>query len=579
MLPPTTTIRICRKISTHPPAIVLQQIDMRPILAALVSFALCAGPLWPQDDKSLEVVGKIKTEAFDHSQVMDTLENLTDLYGPRLTASPEFQQAADWAMGRLKEYGVTNVHGEPWGPFGRSWSLESYECDMTAPRFSHLVAAPLAWGEPTKGVKSGDVIYTPIHPPENRFDMKKQEAALDQYQTEWKGKLKGKIVLVTDVQQPKPSTKPLFRRYTDAELTEIAEAPEPSIKRNLSLDELKVPENQEEAYKYLSSLPDSVMDKMYDRFDELRAKQAKFFHDEGVVGIIRGDNRAHNGLIFGEAAGPFHAKSPMAPPTFIVTEEQYSRITRLIDRKQPVSMRLDLQAKVGDRDVDGLNLVGEIPGQKKPDEIVMIGAHFDSWHTGTGATDNGAGSAVMMEVMRILKTLNLPMDRTVRIGLWSGEEQGLYGSKAYVKQHFGDPDTMEIKPEQAKLDAYLNLDNGSGKIRGVYLQGNDAARPLFEKMMGPFHDMGARTTTLKNTGGTDHLSFDAVGLPGFQFIQDPLDYFMVTHHSDMDTYTHAIPEDLMQASAIIATMVYEIANRPEMFPRKSLPAAAKKPGA
>lgn len=224
--------------------------------------------------------------------------------------------------------------------------------------------------------------------------------------------------------------------------------------------------------------------------------------------------------------------------------------------------------------MDGLNIIGEIPGTKKPDEVVMIGAHFDSWHSGTGATDNGAGSAVMLEVMRILKTLNLPMDRTVRIGLWSGEEQGLFGSKAYVKQHFADPKTMQLKPEHAKLDAYLNLDNGSGKIRGVYLEGNDAARPLFEGMFQPFRDLGVTTLTLKHTGGTDHLSFDDVGLPGFQFIQDPLDYGTVAHHSDMDTYSHAVPEDLMQASAVIATLVYDIANHDEMFPRKALSTTA-----
>ena len=203
---------------------------MRVTIAVLVSFAFCTS-LWPQEDKSLEVVGKIKAEAFDRSQVMDTLENLTDLYGPRLTASPEFQQAADWAMGRLKEYGVANVHGETWGPFGRSWSLENYELDMTAPRFSHLVAAPLAWSEPTRGLKNADVIYAPMHPPDNRFDMKKQEEAFQQYETEWKGKLKGKAVMVTEIKEPKPSTKPLFQRYTDAELAEIAEAPDPSIKQ------------------------------------------------------------------------------------------------------------------------------------------------------------------------------------------------------------------------------------------------------------------------------------------------------------------------------------------------------------
>jgi Zn-dependent M28 family amino/carboxypeptidase len=205
----------------------------------------------------------------------------------------------------------------------------------------------------------------------------------------------------------------------------------------------------------------------------------------------------------------------------------------------------------------------------------MIGAHFDSWHTGTGATDNGAGSAVMMEVMRVLKTLNLKMDRTVRIGLWSGEEQGLYGSTAYVKEHFGEPERMQLTSQHAKLDVYFNLDNGSGKIRGIYLQGNDAERPIFEQWFAPFRDLGAGTISIRDTGGTDHLSFDAVGLPGFQFIQDPLAYSTINHHSDMDVYDHAQGPDLMQASAIIASFVYNAANRAEMMPRKPLPAAVR----
>ncbi len=543
---------------------------MRPFLATLVATALLITPVLAEQDNSLEVVAKIKNEAFANSQVMDTLQNLTDLYGPRLTASPEFQQAADWAMGRLKEYGVANVHSEPWGPFGKSWSLQTYTLEMTAPRYSHLVAAPLAWSSPTNGIQTGEVLFAPMIQAANRFDIGKRRDALHEYENKWRGKLKGKIVLISEPRQPKPSTSPLFKRYTDAELAEIAQAPEPSIRRNISLDQLKFPSEQEEAYKYFASLPPAVLDEFYDRFEELNDEQGKFFHDEGVIGVIRDDQRAHNGLIFGEAAGPH--KGALAPPTFIVTEEQYSRMTRLIDHKQPVTLRMSVDAKVGEKDIDGLDLIGEIPGQSKPDQIVMIGAHFDSWHTGTGATDNGAGSAVMIEVMRILKALDLKMDRTVRIGLWSGEEQGLYGSRAYVKAHFGDPKTMELKHgEWDKFDAYLNLDNGSGKIRGVYLQGNDAARPWFQKMLEPYHDMGASTLTLKNTGGTDHLSFDAVGLPGFQFIQDPLDYGTVTHHSDMDTYSHAIPEDLMQASAVIATMVYDVANNPQQFPRKPLP--------
>ena len=550
----------------------LKQSDMRASGVALWALALLVVPAWSQDDKSLEVVGKIKAEAFDRSQVMETLEYLTDQYGPRLTASPEFQQAADWALGRMKGYGLSNVHAEPWGPFGRSWSLQDAALDMMSPRYSHLVSAPLAWSSPTQGAQTADVVYAPIHLPGNRFDLDKSKAAFKEYQAEWKGKLRSKIVLITEAKAPKPSTNPLFRRYTAAELAELAQAPTPAVKRDISPDEIKFPSDEDEAMKYRMSLPSKTMEAFYDRYDEMIDQRATFFHNEGVTGIIRADARAHNGLLFAEAAGPHDTKSPMAAPTFILPEEQYSRITRLLERKQTVSVRMNVQAKVGDRDIDSLNLIGEIPGQKKPDEVVMIGAHFDSWHTGTGATDNGAGSAVMIEVMRILKTLNVPLDRTVRIGLWSGEEQGLYGSKAYVKAHFGDPNTMQLKPEQAKLDAYLNLDNGSGKIRGVYLQGNDAARPLFEKWLVPFHDLGATTLTLKNTGGTDHLSFDAVGLPGFQFIQDPLDYGTVTHHSDMDTFTHAIPEDLMQASAIIATLVYDIANRDEMFPRKPLPA-------
>ncbi len=540
----------------------------------LLSLVLCLSPALAED-KTLDVIHKIKTEAFDNSKVMDQLFYLSDVYGPRLTGSPEFEQAADWAMSRLKEYGVTNVHAEKWGPFGRSWSLQTYTLEMTTPRYSHLVAAPLAWSAPTNGSQTGEVLYAPIHV-ENRYDLSESRKAFEQYKTEWQGKLKGKIVLVSETRQPKPTLQPLFRRYTDAELAAIAQAPEPAIRRNIPISELKIPSDLDEARKYFSSLPNSTVDEFFDRLLALTEEEGRFFHDEGVVGVVRADDRAHNGLIFAEQAGSHKSSDPLAPPTFVVTQEQYSRMTRLIEKKQTVSMRMNLEAKVSDSDVDGLNIIGEIPGQKKRDQVVMIGAHFDSWHSGTGATDNGAGSAVMIEVMRILKALNLRMDRTVRIGLWSGEEEGLYGSKAYVKAHFADPATMQLKPEHAKLDAYLNLDNGSGKIRGVYLEGNDSARPLFERFMQPFHDLGVTTTTLKHTGGTDHLSFDDAGLPGFQFIQDPLDYSTVTHHSDMDTYSHAVPEDLMQASAVIATLVYDIANQDEEMPRKPLPVNSAK---
>jgi Zn-dependent M28 family amino/carboxypeptidase len=276
-------------------------------------------------------------------------------------------------------------------------------------------------------------------------------------------------------------------------------------------------------------------------------------------------------MVFAESSGSPLAKYPLPVAQFKVTEEHYNRLARLLEMKEPVKVRLDLDAVAGTQDLNTLNIVGELPGAAKRDEVVMIGAHFDSWHGGTGATDNAAGSAVMIEVMRILATVKPKLDRTVRIALWGSEEEGLLGSKAYVKEHFGDPSKGLVTAQHAKLDVYFNLDNGSGKIRGVYLQGHDAARPILEKWMAPFRDMGVTTLSIRDTGGTDHLSFDAVGLPGFQFIQDPLDYSTVTHHSSMDTYDHLMPADLMQASAVIASMVYDAANAPEMFPRKPLP--------
>jgi carboxypeptidase Q len=533
-------------------------------LAVMLGVPAC---LLAQNHNDLVVVHRIKVEAFDHSKVMDHLANLSDLYGPRLTASPEWEQAAQWAMNELKSYGLANVHEEKWGPFGRSWSIESYNLDMLSPRYSHLVAAPLAWSSPTHGVERGEVLYAPFHL-EHWYDVKKTREELARYEDKWRGKLKGKIVLLSDARRPTPSTHPVFVRYTAEQLAEIAKAPAPTILRNITADQIEIPDDPEEVEKYFQTLPNSLIDELFDRYDDLLADLGAFFAQEGVMGLVKADRRSQNGIINAEAAGSFTTKKPMAPPTFIVTEEQYTRIQRLVEKRQAVSVEMDLKARYSQGDVDGANIIGEIPGQKKPDEVVMVGAHFDSWHSGTGATDNGAGSAVMIEVMRILKALNLPMDRTVRIGLWSGEEQGLFGSRAYVKAHFADVKTGEVKPEQEKFDTYLNLDNGSGKIRGVYLEGNDAMRPLFEEWFAPFHDMDVTTISLKHTGGTDHLSFDDAGLPAFQFIQDPLDYGSLTHHSDLDTYSHAVPEDLMQASAVIAALAYDIANRAEMSPRK-----------
>jgi Zn-dependent M28 family amino/carboxypeptidase len=254
-----------------------------------------------------------------------------------------------------------------------------------------------------------------------------------------------------------------------------------------------------------------------------------------------------------------------------LTAEHYNRICRLMEHKIPVKLEFEIQAQFVDDRTDSVNVIGEIEGGRKRNEIVMVGAHLDSWQGGTGATDNAAGSAVMMEVMRILKALNLKMDRTVRLALWSGEEEGLLGSKAYVKEHFGDPETMKLGSEHARLSGYFNVDNGTGKLRGVYIQGNEMMRPVFESWFAPFRDLGAGTISIRNTSGTDHLSFDAVGLPGFQFIQDPIEYNSRTHHSNMDVYDRLQAGDLMQASAIVASFVYNTATREEMLPRKPLP--------
>jgi hypothetical protein len=538
--------------------------------AILVFLAL---PVLPQERVDLGIVDRIKAEAFERSKVMETLRNLTDVHGPRLTGSPEFEDAARWTMGELNGYGLEKVHLEKWGPFGRAWSLEQSSLELVEPRYSQLTAVPLAWSASTNGPVTGELVLAPLHG-SFRDGPKKSSEALRAYRAKWGGKLRGKIVLLSDPKVPAPQSNPQFRRYTAAELTDMTNAPVPAAKLAAKkLDELEWPEDPAEIGKFFASLPNALMEQLYDLYDDQVAERGEFLAKEGVAGVLLEDERAHEGMLFSEAAGGFKASNTAAPPTFVVTAEQYNRIARLMEKKSPARVRLNLKATTSDRDVDGLNIIGEIPGGDRKDEIVMVGAHFDSWHSGTGATDNGAGSAVMIEVMRILKALNLKLDRTVRIGLWGGEEQGLFGSRAYVKEHFADPKTMRVTAEHGKLSGYFNLDNGSGKIRGVYLQGHEAMRPIFESWLAPFRDLGVTTVSIRNTGGTDHLSFAAVGLPGFQFIQDPLDYGTITHHSDMDTWDHAVPEDLMQASAVIATLVYETATRKEMLPRRELPKA------
>jgi carboxypeptidase Q len=533
----------------------------------LLLCALLIAPLCAQDRSDLALVGKIKTEAFDNSQVMDTLGYLTDVYGPRLTASPELLQAANWVVQRLQSYGLENVHLEKWGPFGRSWSLKQASLEMLEPRYASLDAQPLAWSDRTQGPASGEAIFAPFGNGRTSRDPKKVEEDLNRYMAAWKGKLKGKVVLLSPNRDPRPESQAPFERYTDKELADLAAAPAPM---RITHD-LKFPDDPDEEARFYQSLPETIRDQMSLERQHLTTKRAQFLRDEGVVAVLTTGDTSHDGLVFAQSAGSYDAKDGLAAPSFAVSNEQYARMVRLLDKKIPVKLRVNLDMEASASNVESWNVSGEIPGGAKKDEIVAIGAHLDSWHSGTGATDNAAGSAVMMEVTRILKALNLKLDRTVRIVLWTGEEQGLLGSKAYVKEHLGDPETMKLTAAHAKFSGYFNLDNGSGKIRGVYLQNNDAMRPIFEQWLAPFRDQGVSAISIRNTGGTDHLSFDAVGLPGFQFIQDPLAYETVTHHSNMDTLDHTQAPDLMQAAAVIATVVYNAANRAEMLPRKALP--------
>lgn len=512
----------------------------------LLAFGLLA---YAQEKANLYVVHQIKQEALENSKVMDHLFWLTDVNGPRLTNSPGYDKAAEWIRKSLNEYGITDVSFEKWGPFGRGWSYSRFAAHMIEPAYSPLIGYPNAWTGGTQGPVQGEVMMAAI----------RSEADLPK----WKGKLKGKIVIMDPERNVDLHTTARGRRYADADLATESMAPDPAPTGVFGLRGAPAgrggpvgPDGRPLGREALRAW---------------RAKLHQFLLDEGVIGVLMPGTRGEGGTVFGGTGGSQDTKSPIPPPMISLTVEHYNRIVRLLAHKVPVKVEFDVQAEFATKSEDTYNVIAEIKGSKRPEEVVMVGAHLDSWHGATGATDNAAGCAVAMETLRILKALNLKPDRTIRMALWSGEEQGLFGSKAYVKEHFGDPATMQLKPEHAKLQAYFNLDNGGGKIRGVYLQGNDMLRPIFEAWLAPFKDYGATTLTIRNTGSTDHVSFNALGLPGFQFIQDPLEYSTTTHHSNMDVYDYVPKSDLMQASAILASFVYHAATRDEMLPRKPLP--------
>jgi carboxypeptidase Q len=499
------------------------------VIALVLCLPIVAGT---QEEKvDLSVVNRIKAEAFENSKVMDHLFYLTDVYGPRVADSPNYFNAAAWAVKQLKEWGLEDASLEKWGTFGRSWSWTRFEANMTEPQQTSLIGVPLAWSPGTPGPVSGEAILAPMR---NVEDGEK-----------FKGKLKGKIVLIAEPSEIKPHFEADARRLTDSDLAARVLAPDPADERHRG--------------------PRSPQAR------EAHNKLIEFLKDQHVLAVVTPGSGGDDGTIFTVPAGSRELKDPVPPISFALAAEHYNRIARLLERKIPVKLEVNIHAEIIEHPPEGANVVADLPGGSKSGEIVMLGAHLDSWQAGTGATDNAAGCAVVLEAVRILSALKLKMDRTVRVALWDAEEEGIIGSREYVKVHFADRETMQTKPEYARLSGYFNFDNGTGRIRGVNLQGNDMMRPVFDAWLAPFHDLGATAVTIRNTGGTDHLSFDAVGLPGFQFVQDPLDYFSRTHHSNMDVYDRVQKGDLMQAAAIMASFVYNAATRPEMLPRKPMP--------
>ncbi|HEX9723859.1 MAG TPA: M28 family peptidase [Vicinamibacteria bacterium] len=534
------------------------------LLVALASNALA------QDEPDYGAIYRIKQEAFEKSQLADTLFYLTDVHGPRLTGSPGYKAAAEWAIDKLRAWGLTDPRLETWGQFGRGWSYSRLSIHMLEPVATPLHGVPIAWCSGTDGPVTAETVAAPFESV-RRADPDELATAIENYAKENRGKLKGKIVLISPLIELEPPTEPATDRLDAAELESLSEAPEPMALPPFEWPMKEMPSDPAVIDRLYEEAPVTLSSTYWTYVREIRQRLTAFLLDEGVTAVVMADSRGDGAILFAEGSSAYKPEAPVPPPTLMIEPEQYNRIVRLVKKSFPVRLEIDLAARFHDESLDGTNVIAEIPGGRRSDEIVMMGAHFDSWHAGTGATDNAAGSAVVLEVARILRTLSLPMDRTVRLALWDGEEQGLYGSRAYVKNQFADPITMELKPEHSKLAAYFNLDNGSGKIRGIYLQKNDLVRPIFKAWLAPFADLGASTIAIRNTTGTDHQSFDEVGLPGFQFIQDPLDYESRTHHSHIDVYDHIATSDLMQAAAILASFVYHAANREEMLPRKPLP--------
>ncbi|UYQ95040.1 M20/M25/M40 family metallo-hydrolase [Chitinophaga horti] len=495
-----------------------------------------------QDQPDAAIMKKIREEGLERSQVMDIAFRLTDVSGPRLTNSPGYKRAADYATKQLTQWGLQNARLEPWGEFGKGWELSKSYLALTAPYYRPLIAFPLTWTAGTKGLRSAQVLLI--------------TGSDSAYIASLKGKLKGKILITDRADEYKQSFKPDANRFTDEQLQAMQDPASVRVVRGDTAARRRELEQARAQYRTTVIITPALR---------------KMAAAEGALAILVTGGRNHDGTIFVQGGGSYAAADPENFTTLSLTLEDYMPLVRLLKANIPVKLDLDVATKFFTADTKAYNVIAEIPGSdpKLKPELVMLGGHLDSWQAGTGATDNASGCAVMMEAVRILQAIGVKPRRTVRIALWSGEEQGLLGSRAYVRNTFPD------EASRQNFSAYYNLDNGTGKIRGIYLQQNKDCGPIFSAWLEPFKDLGAGTVTINNTGGTDHQAFDGINLPGFQFIQDPIEYNTRTHHSNMDTYDHLVADDLKQAAVIVAAFVYNTAQREEKLPRKPLPQGTK----
>lgn len=538
----------------------------------LLSIAVAAGqPATEQVDTA--TVAKIKDEGTNRSKVMEYASYLTDVYGPRLTWSPEYRRGADWISGEFKKLGLTNIRYDYFKPVGKGWSLKKFSANMIAPVATPLIAYPKAWSPGTKGAVKGPVVVMKAQTP----------AELQQY----KGKLKNAYVFLGEPRELKAWMEAPGKRLTDAELLAMANSAGGAGRMGRMMRD------------------SSALKRFVDQAN-FAAERHEFCLNEGAAMIVdagRGDGGtifvagasvprkvANINEMFGGRTSPSDPEAPEIMPQVSLAAEHYNRIVRMVDKGEKVQLEMQLDVAWSKPD-SGFNVLAEIPGTDLKDEVVMIGGHFDTWHAGTGATDNSSGTAVCLEAVRILQTLGLKPRRTIRVGLWGGEEQGLYGSREYVAEHLADRESNDMlgmmmgrnsgplvkKPGYDKFSVYFNNDNGTGRVRGVYMQGNESVRPIFQAILRAANDPTAQTLTIDNTSGTDHLAFDGVGLPGFQFIQDPVEYDTRTHHSNMDLYERLQTDDLKQGAIMMAIFAYQAAMRDGLYPRKPMPSGGGRP--